>query len=142
MPDFSLVASILAAVLTAQGVGKLVSNFFKNTIGRRRDHYSRISRLAPMTRVEYFSSVLGQPPAMKLARSRRMANATDPCTENVWIDRDYYVSALADSTDTIFAFSVTTRSEEFNPKIPSWGGVLPNARLLKTRFAEAQSSPG
>lgn len=38
-------------------------------------------------------------------------------SEVVWIDRDYYVQALVDHDETVHAYSVTTRSGRFHPKL-------------------------
>jgi hypothetical protein len=36
--------------------------------------------------------------------------------ECFFIDRDYYVQAILDADETVFAFSVTTRSPRFAPR--------------------------
>jgi hypothetical protein len=43
-------------------------------------------------------------------------------TECVWIDRDFYVHAIADDDETIHAYSVTTRSKRFRPSFRQPGG--------------------
>ena len=75
--------------------------------------------------------------------------------EAVWIDRDFYVHALADEDQTVHTYSVTTRSKRFHPKYRPPGGYArdsnwlwrllgkghrfkpnPAVKLGKTRFAD------
>src|SRR5690606_33020950 len=80
--------------------------------------------LGTNAQVSFFSSVLGEPPAMRRTVEGAMTrydntgnHYLEPRTwiECVWIDRDYYIHALADEDETIHAYSVTTRSKRFRP---------------------------
>jgi hypothetical protein len=42
--------------------------------------------------------------------------------EAVWVDRDYYVHAIADMDETVHAYSVTSRSKRFHPRLRIPGG--------------------
>jgi hypothetical protein len=154
----------LAALVAAVALLNLVRGTYRRTVGRRWDRYARIERLATNGQISFFSSVLAEPPAM-----RRTVEATvtsfdntgnahrEPKTwlEVVWIDRDFYVHAVADKDETIHAYSVTTRSRRFHPKLKPPGGSFvergwvlrqlgfaekfkgaPAVKLGKTRFQD------
>jgi hypothetical protein len=121
---FARVGEILAALVAAGAVLGFAWAVYRRTLGRRRDRYGRLARLGTNAQVSFFSSVLGEPPAMRRTVEGAMTRYDDtgnhylePRTwiECVWIDRDYYVQALADEDETIHAYSVTTRSKRFRP---------------------------
>lgn len=80
--------------------------------------------------------------------------------ECVWIDPDWYVQAVTDQTETVLAFSVTTRNPKFNPKFQSPSGYFEkrskvlrgwaigkftrefDLRLGQSMFSEAIQLPG
>lgn len=157
------IAEIFTALLGAIALAGFVRGLYRRTLGRRRDWYARLSRLGTNASLAFFSSVLGQP-AMERTFVSNVTRYDDsgapspvPTTfkEAVWIDRDFYVHALADAVDeTVHAYSVTTRSKRFHPTFRSPGGygrepnwlwrlfgkeyrfeANPAVKLGKTRFA-------
>jgi hypothetical protein len=174
-------ASIVAIVAAVIGLAAWVRARWRATIGRRREHYGRLTRLGANAQVSFFTAVLQSPPALQrsfmapltslpeLAGDRSfeaayhnrvalfmtqlapedfdaVANMPQPpaaevelvrvetqLAEVVWIDRDYYVQAIADEDETVLAFSVTTRSARFNPRFAMPPGVRWRQR---TRFAK------
>src|SRR5687768_16116817 len=62
LPRFS---EILTAVLAAIAIAGILRSVYRRTVGRRRDRYGRLRRLGTMAQVSFFSSVLGEPPAMR-----------------------------------------------------------------------------
>src|SRR5207248_10474793 len=104
---------------------------YRRTLGRRRDRYGRLARLGTNGQISFFSSVLGEPPAMRRTEQSTGTHYDDagdsylePKTwiECVWIDRDFYVHTIADEDETVHAYSVTTRSKHFRPTFRQPGG--------------------
>ena len=118
------VAEILAALVAAGAVLGFAWGLYRRTLGRRRDRYGRLARLGTNGQISFFSSVLGEPPAMRRTEQSTGTHYDDagdsylePKTwiECVWIDRDFYVHTIADEDETVHAYSVTTRSKHFRP---------------------------
>ncbi|MEX2646453.1 MAG: ETEC_3214 domain-containing protein [Gaiellaceae bacterium] len=157
------VGELLAAVVAAGVLLAFAWGLYGRTLGRRRDRYRRLVRLGTNAQISFFSSVLGEPPAMRrteesaVTRFGEAGNRyLEPKTwiECVWIDRDFYVHAVADEDETVHAYSVTTRSKRFRPTFRQPGGWWiergrlgrllrlrqigrhPRIKLGKTRFHE------
>jgi hypothetical protein len=137
----------LAALVAAVALLNLVRGAYRRTVGRRWNRYARIERLATNGQISFFSSVLAEPPAM-----RRTVEATVTSFDNVgnayaepkswlevvWIDRDFYVHAVADEDETIHAYSVTTRSRRFRPKLKPPGGSFVERSWLVRQLGFAE----
>jgi hypothetical protein len=120
-----------AALLT---VGAALREWYRRTLGRRRDRYERLGRLGTQAQLSFFESVLGEPPAMRKtitaevqeyeAEAAEMLSVEREFIECFFIDRDYYVQVVCDIEETVIAFSVTTRSNRFRPtfKVPTGYG--------------------
>lgn len=123
----------LAALLVLNAAMK---EFYRRTIGRRRDRYARLARLGTGAQLSFFEAVLGEPPAIRqtvtnesyrVILRRGDAGYVDPgpdtqeCfvsrsfIEAIFIDRDYYVQVICDPEETVLAFSVTVRRHNFHP---------------------------
>jgi hypothetical protein len=163
------VGEFLTALLAAVALASLIRSIYRRTLGRRRDRYARLQRLGTNAQLSFFDSVLGEPAAMRRTvegfvtrynDDGRPSRETKDYIECVWIDRDYYVQAVADSDETIHAYSVTTRRKGFRPRFRPPGGTAverhwPLRRLLgdykfqpnketvlgRTKFAEL-GNPG
>jgi hypothetical protein len=129
------VGEILTALLAAIALFGIAWGVYRKSFGRRRDRYSRLGRLGTNAQISFFSSVLGDPPAMRRTENATLTRFDDDGNayrvrkkwkECVWIDRDFYVHAVADEDDTIHAYSVTTRSKRFHPSFRQ-----PGARLIE-----------
>jgi hypothetical protein len=125
------VGEILAGVVAAGVVLGFAWGLYRRTLGRRRDRFGRLARLGTNAQISFFSSVLGEPPAMSRIEDgavTRFDEAGNPHREAkrwiecTWIDRDFYVHAVADAEGTIHAYSVTTRSTRFRPTFRQPGG--------------------
>ena len=116
---------IAAALVAAGAIAAFVWSVYRRTLGRRRDRYSRLARLGANAQISFFSSALGDPPAIRQtnestvsAYDKKGKRSRKPkiWIECIWIDRDFYVQAFADEDESIHAYSVTTRSKHFNPR--------------------------
>lgn len=158
------IAEFLTALLAAVALAGLIRSIYRRTLGRRRDRYDRLHRLGTNAQLSFFDAVLGEPAAMRRTIEGWVTRYDDEgqpyrepkdYIECVWIDRDYYVQAVADTDETIHAYSVTVRRKRFKPRFRPPGGTgverrWPLRRLLgeyrfqpnkeivlgRTRFAE------
>src|SRR6266508_283303 len=97
--SFPRFSELLSALLAAVAVVGLVRGGYRRTLGRRRDRYARLERLGTNAQLSFFSSALGEPPAMRRtvdSSVTRFDEAGNPYPEPknwiecIWIDRDYY----------------------------------------------------
>ena len=131
----TLIPSLVGAAAAAYVLLGAIRGWYRRTIGRRRDRYARLARLGIGAQLPFFSSVLGEPPAMLrtlgkydyLVPLERDDPGYDPdayqlkpeareFTISVFIDRDYYVQTVTDTDQTVLAYSVTSRSRRFRPR--------------------------
>jgi len=171
-------SAVLAAAAAAIALGAVGRDVYLRTFGRRWNRYRRLRRLGTEAQLDFFTAVLGEPPAIRRTISKRdfleHLGPDDPgydpdspevqtrevrrsFTECFFIDRDYYVQTISDSDDTVLAYSVTSRSPRFRPRleVPSrpplrsrwkdrrrWrreGRKVLDVRLMSTRFADLDS---
>jgi hypothetical protein len=59
------VGEIGAAILAVLALFAGARGIYRRTLGRKRDRYARLKRLGTNAQVAFFSSVLGEPPAMR-----------------------------------------------------------------------------
>ncbi len=141
----ALAGTILGAGAALLVVSAAIRGLYRRTVGRRRDRYRRLSRLGNRAQVDFFTSALGDPPVIRRniegqkldhklfqeMEEQEVVEWEDPpllkvtYIECFWVDRDYYVQAIADEDETVLSWSVTTRSKRFKPKFigvpkPSW----------------------
>lgn len=132
----------LAAALALMAYGR---SLFVRTVGRRRDAARRLERLGTGAQLQFFESVLGEPPAMRRSFEREQPDwhqvdddQTDPplvtrhFVECFFIDPLYYVQTVSDADDTVRGFSISTRSRRFHPLIS-----LPRRPSGRERLANA-----
>lgn len=131
-----LVTALIGALSAFLVVSGAIRALFLRTVGRRRDRYGRISRLGTGAQLPFFTSVLGEPPAVQhsVVKDDYMVplDRDDPEWDpdryqvkaqprafvvSVFIDRDYYVQTVSDDDQTVLAYSVTTRSRRFRPSL-------------------------
>jgi hypothetical protein len=134
-------APVAVAVLALVAV---LLRWYRRTLGRRGDRYERLSRLGTNANLTFFTSVLGDPPAIRRTVTSTvhvLVEGSDDFVERekdfeecIYIDRDFYVQALADSDETVVAFSVTTRSKRFHPKLRSPGYTVLERGWLARRL--------
>jgi hypothetical protein len=71
---FSLVPTLVAVI----GFAAIVRAWYRRTLGRRRDRYERLARLGANAQLTFFTSVLGEPPAMKRALEGKVRKYVTP----------------------------------------------------------------
>jgi hypothetical protein len=133
--DVGLAAALLGGFAGLLAIGGVTRAWWRRTLGRRADRYTRLARLGTGAHLSFFAAVLGEPPAMRSSTIKDdyvewvspEDPDFDPSIENqtrlvarhfevsTFIDRDYYVQTISDDDETVLAFSVTTRSSRFQP---------------------------
>jgi hypothetical protein len=142
------VGETIAGVVAAAAIIVFLAGRYRGTLGRRSDHYGRLARLGTSAQLSFFTSVIGQPAAIRQRREiwirdsgRQVRKRGFDCC---WVDRDYFVAALTDEDETIQALAITTRSKSFRPRFQSVRGrAYPKleVRLGRTRFSEIEARP-
>lgn len=158
-------AQLVAGAVAALVLLDSARGWFRRTIGRRRDSYRRLHRLGTGARLQFFESVLGEPPAIsrrheiEVERWDPQQDAASPRMEafyeHFFIKPDHYVHVVTDADDTVACFSITARSTGFRPTFTApnrmaladrirnwrrwrvWPRPLLKVQLNKTRFAGA-----
>lgn len=148
------VATIVGGVVAAAVILGTLWTLGGRWFGRRRDHYRRLRRLGVNAQLDFFTSVLGQPPAIRrsvTATVRVLASDGDDLVDEertfqecIYVDPTYFVDALIDSDESVMAFAVTTRSKRFHPTLASAPkGSVPRlvVKLGVTRFSDLPITP-
>lgn len=110
----------------------LVYQKLKDTFFYKRRWLNNLQQLAPGTTMAFFVSILGTPIFVK----KGMQN-TKRC---VFVHNLFYVEAVTNLDDEVQMFSVTTRSENFNPILIlgpyTTDNTFVSVQLGKTKFSE------
>jgi hypothetical protein len=155
------VAGIVGGIAAFVGLWRYVAGVFRRTVGRRRDAYRRLARLGTGAQLAFFTSVLGEPPAIRQTITREedvpqefgSGKVDVRYVESFYVDRDYFVQTITNEDQTVEAFSVTSRSRRFRPtmwlpvrvrlrdrlfrRLPRGWRPLMIVKLGRTRFVDA-----
>ncbi|NTU49812.1 MAG: hypothetical protein HGA87_02790 [Desulfobulbaceae bacterium] len=130
-----IIVCLSSAITITEGLIKL-KGYYGDTLGYKNALYKKIGRLATQTQIDYFSSVLG-PPVFKEVEKKHILFT--------YVFDLFYVVARTDFNNTVLSYSVTTRSESFNPVLslgPYEEGQRPYRIVLgKTKFSEIPFVP-
>jgi hypothetical protein len=98
---FTIVGGVAAALGLVAGAYRLG----RRTVGRKWDHYRRLRRLGPEVQLSFFTTKLGEPPAVRRkvhgkvtdyeedGENVRQVEHPRDYWECIWIDPDWYVQA-------------------------------------------------
>src|SRR5262245_16303606 len=110
-------SALLGIAVAAIGLSAGARDLYRRTLGRRRDRYHRLARLGTEAQLDFFTAVLGEPPAIRHTvvkkNFREYIDRNDPryepageevqsvltsraFTECFYLDRDYYVQTISD----------------------------------------------
>lgn len=122
MGEIATVLGAIAALIVILGALRVA---YRRTLGRRRDSYKRLRRLAAGVRLSTLEAELGTPPTISNdlqaevpewdETQGEMVPVERSFQEHIFVDPRYYVQAVCDDQDKVLAFSVTTRSKRFRP---------------------------
>jgi hypothetical protein len=137
------VVLLVPLLLALWGAFNLMRSALRRTVWHRRDRYGRLRRLGTNAQLSFFTSVLGDPPAMRRTVDEQVTKYDDQghpyrvpkqWIEAVYIDRDFYVHVIADTDETVHGYSVTTRSRWFRPKFRPPGGYGVERKWVPRRW--------
>jgi hypothetical protein len=129
-----VVVILLSALITITGGISVLYKLYRSSLGHKGALRRELRRLSAGVNINYFREILGSPVSV---------NAHEDKREYIFVNKYFYVQAIADSGENVLAFSVTTRSNRFNPDLKlgpySLSGEALYIRLGKTKFAELDS---
>jgi hypothetical protein len=116
-------ATIIGGVGAAFVIAEAARGLLRRTVARRRLRYRALRRLGTGAQLDFFASILGEPPTIRRRRDISMTNysqeppsvETVEFTECFFVETDHVVQALADAEGTVLAFSVSAMSRRFRP---------------------------
>ena len=123
----ALILGAVGAITTLSGGVSILKGWFSSTPGRNAQEIAKLESLAAGTTLESFKKTLGEP---------TFVNPGEPkpeLTEYLFVLRKTYVQVIADASQTVLAFSVTTREKSFNPQIDVNAFSV---RLGQTKFTD------
>ncbi|MFE5891799.1 ETEC_3214 domain-containing protein [Streptomyces sp. NPDC056462] len=142
------VGKIMGGVVAALTLIGTVTEWWKKGPGRRRTWTKNFKRLAPGVRPAYVEALFGEPafeltvPVLSLTPGQGSRLSV---TEQVWpLATEGYLTTWG-SESAVVAYSLTTTSKRFKPKIrigSSWysNGPAMNVRLGRTRLAQVSNA--
>lgn len=129
-----VVATILAFIGTLLSNVKEINNFFANNIFPERGLYKNIEKLNTGAQVAYFDKLIGKPVMIKPWSNEQFPKYK----EYVYVNDDFFVKSIADETNTVLYYAVTTRRDDFNPKLPLVFGD--NLKLGKNKMSDINTA--
>ena len=99
---------LLSALLTATNSVSRLYDVYSSSLGYKRSLRDKLSRLSVGVSIDYFRKFLDAPAFIRTIGDK---------SEYVFVNKYFYVQAIADEAGQILAFSVTTRSYRFNPAL-------------------------
>jgi hypothetical protein len=125
---------LLSSLITITGGISVLYKFYRSSLGYKRARRLDLRRLSAGVNINYFREILGSPVFVNVKEDKR---------ESVFVNKHFYVQAIADLTESVLAFSVTTRSSRFNPVLKlgpySASREVLHVRLGRTKFAALDS---
>jgi hypothetical protein len=103
---------------------------YKNITHSKKSLEKTIELLHVEAQLNYFINLLGSP---------RFKDKFGQYNEYIFVNKYSYIQAVTDMNNTVKMFSVTTRREDFSPKIVT--PFLQELILGKTIFSEIESTP-
>lgn len=111
-------------------------DYFDNTIGHKYKMLQRIEKLSADVNIGYFKELIGSPVFINDLEN----NDNEAKKEYIFVDNLFYLQAIADKTDKVLAYSITSRKSDFNPKIKFSSYQVGEKPILielaKSRFSE------
>ncbi len=132
--DIALVVTIIASIGGLLVNVKEINNFFANNIFPERGLYKNIEKLNTGAQVAYFDKLIGKPVMIKPWSNEQFPKYK----EYVYVNDNFFVKSIADETNTVLYYAVTTRKDDFNPKFPLVFGN--NLKLGKNKMSDINTA--
>ncbi|USL39612.1 ETEC_3214 domain-containing protein [Priestia megaterium] len=113
---------------------KDISNFMINSIFPNKVLYENIDKLNTGAQVAYFDKLIGKPVMVKPWLNEQFPKYK----EYDYVNDDFFVKSIADETNTVLYYAVTTRKDDFNPKLPLVFGD--NLKLGKNKMSDINTA--
>lgn len=159
----SAIATIIGGVSAAMVIVGTIRGVFERTIARRWSLYRRLQRLGCGAQLDFFTTVLREPPAMKRTAEATVRDFTGETeklvlksfTECFFVMPEMYVQTISDEDGSVLAYTVNSRKRWFRPTFYAprrirfrerirglirwrrWWQPNMRVKLNKTKFAEA-----
>ncbi len=136
------VVVVLSALITISTSIGLLHNYYQETLGHKPNVLKKISRLAAGTNISYFRGLLGEPVfinyLLAVAGEQEKSKSHGASRfEYIFVNESFFVQAVTTSEGEVTAYSVTTRTQRFNPKpILGWSHDEVTVQLGRTRFTQ------
>lgn len=117
---------------------KDISNFMINSIFSEKVLYEKVDKLNTGAQVNYIDNLIGKPVMIKPWLNDQFPKYK----EYVYVNDDFFVKSIADETNTVLYYAVTTRKDGFNPKLPLVFGEnlkLGEAKISDIKTAQPES---
>ncbi len=109
-----IVLIILSSIITISEGGSILLRYYQETVGYKHQLQEEIYKLSAETNIDYFKSILGGPVFVNgLSLDKR---------EYIFVNQYFYAQVITDKEGKSLAYSITTRSKDFNPKITLLSG--------------------
>lgn len=128
------VAAVLTFFSTQISTVKDIKNFGINSIFPDKVLYENIDKLNTGAQVAYFDKLIGKPVMIKPWLNKQFPKYK----EYDYVNDDFFVKSIADETNTVLYYAVTTRKDGFNPKLPLVFGE--NLKLGKTKISDINTA--
>ncbi|MGJ3194699.1 ETEC_3214 domain-containing protein [Peribacillus frigoritolerans] len=115
--------------------GKEIKNFVMVTFLQKTFLYETIDKLTTDVQVSYFDKLLGKPAIIQPWWSEEFPRYK----QYIYINDDYFVKTIADDSNTVLYYAITTRKQDFNPNLPSVFGK--DLKLGKDKINDINAEP-
>lgn len=129
-----VVAAVLTFFSTQLSNIRDINNFMINSIFPKKGLYEKIDKLNTGAQVAYFDKQIGKPVMIKPWLNKQFPKYK----EYDYVNDDFFVKSIADETNTVLYYAVTTRKDSFNPTLPSVFGE--NLKLGKTKISDINTA--
>jgi hypothetical protein len=143
---FLLVLFLASSLVTLYSGWQIAYDWYVQSFKYQDKLLDDISKLSTNTNIGYFKDILGEPVFVNNYENFLCYSCEfkDNYKEYIFVNSLFYVQAITDLNNKVLIFSVTTRSDDFNPKL-SLGPFSINIKdpfvieLGKTKFYEIEN---
>lgn len=144
---FALVLFLLSSLITISQGGKIIQDWYYETLGRESKILKDVKLLAPGMNIDYFISKLGSPVFINPEKVATEKENTPTAKRSYVFDLNpIFVVAAVDTDERVLAFSVTSVDPKVRPSLTIPNSLLKSGEdevvLGKTRFSDIDKISG
>lgn len=125
-----LIIAVIAGISGLITDSKEIKNLISESFLKERTLYKKIEKLNTGVQASYFNKLLGEPVMIEPWRNEMFPNYK----EYVYVNDDFFVNSIADDSNAVLYYAVTTRKQNFNPELPFVFGE--NLKLGEAKISE------